>query len=451
MIGNNYNFVIFGGTGDLSFRKLFPALFNLYKKNVTFNIIAVAINDYSQAEFIELVKTNMLKYLPLEFVENSFDDFKKNIRYLSMDFTNPCQYSSLNELLTPKTENIFYLAVAPRFFNIIGDELANLTNITNSKIVIEKPFGETLEDANLLNKSLEKHFGIDNIYHIDHYLGKEMVQNLLNVRFSNPIFANIWNCDNIECVQIISSEQEGVGTRASYYDNAGALKDMMQNHLLQMLSLVAMEEPTDDIKEKQVEVLNQLRPIENIDEHLFLGQYHGYTSEANVRKDSKTETLAFCKFYIDNKRWNGVPFYILTGKALKTRELNIIITFKNDKDSNNILTFKVQPNESISLTLNVKKPGYESENISIDMNFLQNQIPNYEFDSPEAYERLIFSVIKNDHTWFANWAQILKSWVFIENIKNKYLNSAEIQIYKDGVLPIGLIKNILDDETHYWS
>lgn len=429
MSGNNINFIIFGGTGDLSYRKLMPVFYNIYASDKTkkINIISIGRREYTKEDYIDIIKPWVNKYSRVEYDEDTFNEFTKNVSYCKCDFTNIDEYVKLENHMSDKvaTENIFYFAVAPRFFSIIGEGIAKIKYAGDSKIIIEKPFGETLEEADKLNAQLEKSFSKKNIYHIDHYLGKEMVQNLLALRFSNIIFENSWNKESIENIKIIASEEEGVGTRAGYYDQSGAVKDMLQNHLMQILSIVAMEAPENDncIKENQVEVLKQLRKTEDLDakNHLLLGQYDGYLSELNVKEDSKTETLAFAKLYIDNKRWENVPFYLITGKALSKRELRIEINFKSVRgNEKNKLVFKVQPNESMIMTFNTKKPGNSHKDISMNMSFEQSTIPGYKENMQEAYEKLIIDSIENNHIWFANWEQIHTAWTYIEALKNKY-------------------------------
>ncbi|MFI3260460.1 MAG: glucose-6-phosphate dehydrogenase [bacterium] len=459
MNGNKTNFIIFGGTGDLSYRKLLPALYNLFvvDENRDINVICIGRRAYTFEDYIEIIKPWIEKNSRVEFTEDKFLEFIKKIKYCVMDFTNKDEYHILSNYLKDLnvTENIFYLAVAPRFFNVIGEGISKLTFAGGSKIVIEKPFGETLNEANLLNQNLEKWFSKENVYHIDHYLGKEMVQNLLTVRFSNPIFSKNWNKESIECIQIIASEEEGVGTRAGYYDQSGALKDMVQNHLMQILSIVAMESPDENnsIKSRQVEVLKQLKSVEEIDveKHMILGQYNGYLNEDNVAENSSTETLAFCKLYVDNERWSGVPFYILTGKALKSRELNVIVTFKSENGGEpNVLTFKIQPTEGVTLSFNIKKPGTFKDQLSMNMDHLQSNIPSYQINTPEAYEGLFVAIMECDHTLFANWEQIYASWIYIDKLKNKFKekNLKLINYDKTSILP-DLMQGVLDNKSHF--
>lgn len=460
MTGTNNNFVIFGGTGDLSYRKLLPALYNIFSlNNELINITIIGRRSYTLNEYIDIIKPWIKEFSRIEYSEELFNKFIKTINYYQMDFTNINEYEKLSKYfdnLSTKN-NIYYLAVAPRFFDNISKGLSTFNNLSTSKIVIEKPFGETLKEAHELNNNLEKIFTKDNIYHIDHYLGKEMIQNLLTVRFNNPVFSDNWNKEHIECIQIIASESNGVGTRASYYDQSGALKDMMQNHLMQILSMVAMEEPTKDIsiKQRQVEVLKHLRSVDkiNIENHMLLGRYDTYLQEDNVPKTSTTETLAMCKLYIDNNRWDNVPFYIITGKKLKNRELIVVITFKSKEGIKpNVLTFKIHPLEAITLSFNVQKPGSDEETINTVMDFYKEELPTYGINTPEAYEHLILEILNEDHTWFASWDQIETSWIYIESLKEKYIKeNLELISYNKDTIKFDNIDKLLDKEEHLWS
>lgn len=453
------NFIIFGGTGDLTYRKLMPALYNLYCSNndKEINIIAIGRREYDQSNYLEIIKKWIKKYSRIKYNDNNFIEFSKTIKYQKLDFTNIDEYQILSDYTSVNqiSENIFYFAVAPRFFDIISKGISKIKSDKLTKLIIEKPFGETLEEAKKLNSNLENWFGKENIFHIDHYLGKEMIQNLLTVRFANPIFAGIWNNEYIECINIIASEEEGVGTRAGYYDQSGALKDMVQNHLMQIMSIVAMEEfdHENEIKSKQIEVLKKIKKIdeENVENHVVLGQYEGYKKEENIDENSSTETLAFCKMYIDNKRWENVPFYILTGKAMQNRELNVIITFKQiNEEKPNVLTFKIQPLEGVSLSFNVKDSSKKKENLNIDMDFYQETIPSYQINTPEAYERLIISSIDNDHSWFANWDQIETSWNYIDLLKENYIKKElDLLIYKKDNDFLESFNKVLDNKNHF--
>lgn len=459
MTGANENIIIFGGTGDLSYRKLIPALHNLFvsdKLQENTKIIVVGRRDYSNEDYISIIKDWTQRFTRVEFTEEQFQEFSKIIQYHRLDLDNIPSYQSLSPFFVENT--ICYYAVAPRYFNVISEGLSTVKKDNKVKIVVEKPFGETLEDANRLNLNLENWFGKENIYHIDHYLGKEMIQNILSVRFKNPVFANNWNNGDIEYVYIIASEKEGVGTRGGYYDKSGALTDMLQNHLMQILSIVSLAKPDDlySIKERQTRVLKQLRPVEKLDisKHLLLGQYEGYREENLVNPQSQTETFAFCKLYIDNHRWSGVPFYIMTGKELKEREMYVVMTFKSEEVDTepNVLTFKIQPMEGISLLFNVKKPGETAETIQTEMEFAQNKLPAYKINTPEAYERLLYAVIEEDHTWFSSWDLIYTSWVYVEELRKKYSQLGNpLHSYARGSGGPEEISQILEKESHRWT
>ncbi len=427
----NKNFTIFGATGDLSYRKLFPALYNMYLKgtlNENDRIIAIGRRDYSDDDYKNSVREKLIEYKHSGFTEDKFLAFANLVCYYKMDFNNLSDYEGLSKFfcLDEIKESIFYLAVAPKFFPKISDGINSLRCRGNSKVIVEKPFGDTIEQAKKLSEYLEENFGAENIYRIDHYLGKEMVQNLLTIRTANTVFKNCWNKESISHVEIVAKEKIGIETRGDYYDATGALKDMVQNHLFQILSLIAMEEPVldSDIKQNQLNVVKALRSVkkEEIEKSLLLGSYKGYTNEKGVDENSHTETFAICKLYIDNARWEGVPFYIMTGKCLDDREMEVVITFKeNDKSAvRNKLRFKIQPEEGVTLSFNIKNPGENNDIVSAEMDFCQSCVTAYRINTPEAYERLLSAVVKSDSRWFSDWEQIHHSWIYIEELKAAY-------------------------------
>ncbi|MEG1462060.1 MAG: glucose-6-phosphate dehydrogenase [Anaerorhabdus sp.] len=457
------NFTIFGGTGDLTYRKLIPALYNLYAtKKITSDdrIVAIGRREYQLEEYHEIIKDWVSKYSRIKFDETTFHNFLKQVDYFKMDFTNLEEYKRLEAYYKQKEieNHIFYYAVAPSFFSVISDGIISISDCKNEKIIIEKPFGETLENANEISKKLEACFGEDHIYRIDHYLGKEMVRSIQTLRFTNPIFANSWNNKNIDNVQIIAHEEGGVETRGNYYDKVGALKDMVQNHLMQIMTLVAMEKPdaTHSIHDRQIEVLKTLRPVNRLDmeSSMILAQYEGYKNEVNVDPHSTTETFAACKLFIDSYKWDNVPFYIKTGKKMSSREMNVIITFRPlDAESKpNVLTIKIQPLEGVSLKFNIKRPGESEEVIQTEMDFCQSCIPSHRINTPEAYERLLEAVVNSEQTWFSKWDQIYLSWKYIEQLKEKY-SDLQLPIYSynqntDG--PEEAIQ-IMEDDSQSWG
>ncbi len=425
---------IFGATGDLSYRKLMPALYMLLqggKLSPEDKIIAIGRRDYSNDTFAEITKKWIKTSIRTQFDEEVFSQFCLNLSYLKMDFTNPSEYHELANFFcaTTPNDNLIYYAVAPQFFDVISEGIISLPCIGQPKIIIEKPFGETLYEAKKLSDKLSDRFGAENIYHIDHYLGKEMVQSILAIRFKNSIFKACWNKNYIDHVKIYACEELGVETRAGYYDKAGALKDMVQNHLMQILSLVAMDEPRDasDIKHRQAEAMRRLRPVDNfgIKKALLLGQYDGYRNSDGVDVNSQTETFACLKLFVDSERFEGVPFYLLTGKKMAKREMNIVVVFKNADDSvaPDCLTFKVQPTEGVYLEFNIKEPGESQEITRANMDFCQSCNIVFHMNTPEAYERLLYAAICSDGTWFSTWEQIEICWSYIENLKKLYFES----------------------------
>ena len=427
---NKTAITLFGGTGDLTYRKLLPALYNLNglgKLADDFKIVVIGRREYSQVDYINIVRNWVKEHARTKFDDEQFESYAKRIIYFKMNMTNEDDYAMLQEFYASEDiqNHVYYFAVAPSFFMTITNGLKKHCSENNAKVIIEKPFGEDLEKAGLLNDELEKFFNQDEIYHIDHYLGKEMIQNILSLRFKNIIFKGIWNKDFIENVQITAAETVGVGTRASYYDKSGALKDMVQNHLLQVLSLVAMEEPkgaeSSRIHESQYNLLSALKPIEDVRDSLVMGQYEGYLQEENIPADSKTETYAALKLYVDNERWQGVPFFIRTGKKMDSRETQVVVQFKAVGDvPGNVLIIRIQPDEGVYFQFNAKKPGTEKELQQISLDFCQSCILENRINTPEAYERLLDACFKGDRSLFSQWDQIVASWTFVNDLIAKY-------------------------------
>lgn len=431
MISTNKAFTIFGGTGDLTFRKLIPAEYNLTASEAPegqSRIIIVGRRDYTTEQYCEIARDWVRRFARIPFDEKVYEKFCERITYFKMDITNLEEYKNLANFYDKEglASFIFYFAVAPRFFSIIANGLENVPGACHGKVIIEKPFGEDIESAKELNKKLEQFFTPDRIYRIDHYLGKEMVRNIQTIRFTNPIFANLWNSQYIESVQISAFEDMGIGTRAGYYDTSGALKDMVQNHLFQILSIVAMDYPenltSESMHNAQLRVLKALRPVEDVRDALILGQYKGYRQEKGVAIDSTTETFAALRLFVDNERWWNTPFYIRTGKKLRCREMEIAIVFRKTfvNAPKNILIIKIQPNEGIHLQINVKTPGESDEITQAKMDFLQSKSIESKINTPEAYERLIKACIRGEKSWFSQWDQIETSWEYVENLKAMY-------------------------------
>lgn len=441
----NNAITLFGGSGDLTYRKLLPAMYNLFVLNKledNFKIIAIGRRDYTTDDYIEIARKWMKEYSRKKYEDEIFNKFSKKITYFKMDISLEEEYLKLQNFYEKEkiTKYIYYYAVAPSMFLNVTNGLKKYCSKNNAKVIIEKPFGENLENARELNSKLAEFFGQDEIYHIDHYLGKEMIQNILALRFNNAIFKGIWNKDFIDSIQITASETVGVETRAGYYDKSGAVKDMVQNHLLQVLSIVAMEEPTgSDMSKEQFELLSSLKPVEDISKSLVMGQYIGYLDEENIAKGSKTETYAALKVEINNSRWQGVPFFIRTGKKMKSKESQVIVKFKAENNfPANMLIIKIQPTEGIYLKFNAKKPGTYNEIQEVSMDFCQSCILENRINTPEAYERLIESCINGDRMLFSKWDQIVVSWNYVNDLleKHKKIGSPIYKYEQNSMGPI---------------
>lgn len=430
--------VIFGATGDLTKRKLLPALYNLEAVNLLpedMKVISVGRREIDSDIYKEKALDAIKSFSRNEPDLDIWKRLCEKIEYLKMDFTKQEEYHKLSNIYADTKQTIFYLAVAPEYFETITLNLKPLLKEfpLPPRVVIEKPFGYDLNSAILLNNLLVETYGEENIYRIDHYLGKEMLQNIMFIRFGNTIFEPIWNRDYIEQIQIISSETIGIETRGNYYERAGAIRDMLQSHLLQLVSLIAMDRPkdlkTETIRDEKVKVLSALRPQTEAEQkdYLVFGQYGrlddipAYREEKNVSPDSNTETFVALRLLLNSERWQGVPFYIMTGKRLPVKKTEIIIQFKklpspyNDEDlKNNQLVFKIQPEEGVYFEFNAKKPGTLEEIVPVKMDFCQNC--EVGINSPEAYERLLLDVIKGDATLFTRWDEVEHSWRFVESI-----------------------------------
>ncbi|RYM05678.1 glucose-6-phosphate dehydrogenase [Sporolactobacillus sp. THM7-7] len=473
--------LMFGATGDLAKRKLYPALYQLYKKNDNFAVIGLARRPHTNLSFRELVGHS------LSTEEAQIGAFLERFYYQSLDIEKPESFLALKEL-SDKLDvrydlggnRIFYLSLAPRFFAPAAQNIkkSGLTETSGWKhLIIEKPFGHDLTSAAALNDQLLQVFDEKEIYRIDHYLGKEMIQNIEALRFANPIFESVWNHRHISNVQITSSEMIGVGERASYYDQTGALLDMVQNHIMQMVALTAMEPPsrfdTEDIRDEKVKVFKSIRPISGHDivNQVVKGQYIGgilpdgtevrsYRNEENIKAESTTETYVAARFYIDNYRWSGVPFYIRTGKRMAAKSTQIVIQFKDIPQNPyfyhfeavmpNLLVIHVQPDEGLSLKLNVKNFDQADSTIPISMNFCNNsKDANYNSD---AYERLLSDCLKGDSTNFTRWDEVAYSWSLMDSIVAAWKEEhVPLDFYEAGSMgPSSADRLLARDGFHWW-
>jgi glucose-6-phosphate 1-dehydrogenase len=442
-------FVIFGGTGDLNMRKLGPALYNLCSNGYMpeqFSVIGTARREYTDDQFRDILKEGVSSFSRNGKVKDeNWAEFSTNVHYTPVDVSAPDTFSGLKSKIDtykkefgPETLVMYYLAVAPNLFPIIANLLSEYQLVGNEetcRIVIEKPFGRDLETAKALNQLLTSIFTEKQIYRIDHYLGKETVQNIMAFRFANSLLEPLWNRTYIDHVQISVTEQLGVGDRGGYYDGAGALRDMIQNHILQLLCLIGMETPinfdADEIRNKKVDVLKAMRPFspEDIRLSTVRGQYTrgwvegkevpGYRHEKDVQPDSNTETFAAMKFFVDNWRWQGIPFYVRTGKRLFQTSSIISIQFKDvphqvfpsavtENWQQNRLIISIQPEMSIRLQVQAKRPGLAMVLNPVDMVF--DYKGTYSSDTPEAYETLLLDVMTGDQTQFMRADQVESAW-----------------------------------------
>ncbi|GIN38293.1 MULTISPECIES: glucose-6-phosphate dehydrogenase [Heyndrickxia] len=478
--------MIFGATGDLAKRKLYPSLFHLYRKGKLadkFAIIGTARSPWTHEEFRANVKDSVLTALGSN---EQIDDFASHFYYQPHDVTDSESYIKLRNLageLDSKYElqgnRIFYLAMAPEFFGTIADHLKSdgLTETEGFKrLVIEKPFGHDLESAEKLNAQIRQSFAEEEIYRIDHYLGKAMVQNIEVIRFANAFFEPLWNHRYISNIQITSSEKLGVEERARYYEKSGALRDMVQNHMLQMVALLAMEPPirlsTDEIRSEKVKVFRALRPIEGeeVNNYFVRGQYgpgsidgekvEGYRNELNVDPQSNTETFVAGKLMIDNFRWAGVPFYIRTGKRMTAKSTKIVVQFKDipmnlyknnhDQLNPNLLVIHIQPDEGITLHLNAKKSGQNMQTNPVKLNF-SNEGSNG-INTPEAYEKLLYDCLQGDATNFTHWDEVALSWRFVDKISEVWENttSSTFPNYSSGSMGPDDADKLVEKDGFFW-
>lgn len=443
---NNLIITIFGATGDLTSRKLLPAISRLYtEKQIPENtkIIALGRRDYDTKAYLDVMNDAVRGSLDLKTLEQL-------TIYHQIEITKFDEYHALCQriqaLKNEETRELFYLAIGPELFPIVAEninksQLVTMGNIQQS-IVFEKPFGHDLISAKTTNGMLWQYFDEKQIYRIDHYLGKEMIQNIMMVRFANRIFEDSWHNRTIKSVKIIAKETEGILGRAGYYDQSGALKDMVQSHLLQMLSLIAMEVPltyhSDDVKNEKVKVLEHLKFDKD---SLIFGQYEGYLDEKNIPEDSTTETFVFLKAYVQTPRFKGVPFYLMSGKKLDQKESLIIIEFEETSEqrkwnlplSTNKLYIKIAPLDGVGLILNSKVPGLRDDVEEVELEYCVacNAVGNLS----EAYEKLLKDITDHHKSLFTRWDEIELSWKFIDAIK-KHQNRPTIYKNYEDLKPI---------------
>ena len=478
--------VIFGATGDLTGRKLAPAIYNLGREGLlpaNFICVGFARREKSHAEFRDELKADISSYSRTGAIEETFwNSFQEQIFYHRSEFDSDEGYAALATFLkqidsryATKGNRVFYLSVQPKYFPIIIAKLAKHGMICNphvdpwSRVVIEKPFGHDAASAKELQGNIEKCLDESQVYRIDHYLGKETVQNLLVFRFANAIFESLWNYKHVNQVQITVAEDIGIGTRGHFFEEEGLLRDVVQNHMMQLLSLVAMEPPVslaaNAIRDEKVKVLQSIRALD-LENSAVRGQYGpgfingekavGYREEKDVDPKSNIETYVAIRLFIDNWRWAGVPFYLRAGKRLpkKGTEIAIIfndapgVLFKQQGKANdpNVLAMRIQPDEGIAMKINCKVPGPSSPIQPVKMDFRYGSY--FGQSPPEAYERLIWDCITGDNTLFARADEVEQSWKILTPVLEHW--KGECPIYPSGSWGPQVADEMIEKDNRSW-
>ena len=462
---DNNCIVIFGASGDLTHRKLIPALYNLYKigrLSENFSVLGVARSDLNDETFREKMREALIHNE--ETTPETLDAFCSHLYYQAVNTSDAQDYGKLVPRLDDlhdkyKTcgNTLYYMSTPPSLYGVIPECLAahglNTEEYGWKRIIVEKPFGYDEKTAQALDVQIHRFFEEHQIYRIDHYLGKETVQNLLVLRFSNGWFEPLWNRNFIDYVEITGAESIGVEERGGYYDGSGAMRDMFQNHLLQVLAMVAMEPPAiinaNSMRDEVAKVMHSLRPLtaEDMEHNLVLGQYiaaeingkmeNGYLEEKGVPADSRTETYIALRCEIENWRWAGVPFYVRTGKRLPARVTEIVIHFKttphpvfSQNAPENKLIIRIQPDEAISMRFGLKKPGAGFEAKEVSMDFRYADLAGAQVLT--AYERLLLDAMKGDATLFARTDAVHAAWKFVQPILDYKANGGRVHEYEAG-------------------
>ncbi len=485
--------VIFGASGDLTARKLIPALYHLHKEKQMppdFRIIGFARREKTDESWRAELRKDLEQFSRTHPIEEAvWTDFAQHISYCLGDLTEAAAYERLGKQLAAfgnealRQNLVFYLAISPSQFAEVVEQVhrAGLLHKDGAggwqRIVVEKPFGHDLDSARRLNQELTRFAHEKQVFRIDHYLGKETVQNILMFRFSNSIFERLWNRDSVDHVQITVSEQLGVGSRGGYYEEAGALRDMVQNHLLQVLSLVTMEPPVslgaESIRDEKVKLLKSIRPLspEDVTRQVVRGQYFagvvdgatrpGYRQEPKVKPDSNVETYAALKLFIDNWRWSGVPFFLRTGKCLPVSASEVRIQFRPtphvlfdaqcaQRLDANAIALRLQPNEGIYLRFNGKVPGTSLEVRPVRMHFSYDA--EFGAYTPEAYERLLLEAMAGDATLFIRRDEVETAWGIVDTIRQSWTGKqlSNREFYAAGTWGPVASDDLLAQTGHAW-
>ena len=472
--------VIFGASGDLTHRKLIPSLYDLYLKGrlpKEWRIIGMSRSEYTDDEFREYVEAGVKEFSPNTYDAAKWRQFAKNVVYFQGDISKPGEIKALGKTITEWEGNrvgnrVYYLSVGPKLYEVVIENLGAADMVAEDRgwrrVVVEKPFGHGLASARELNKAIHQVLSESQIYRIDHYLGKETVQNLLVFRFANSLYEPVWNRNYIDHVQITVAETVDVGHRASFYDGVGVMRDMMQNHVMQLLSLVAAEPPAsfdaEAIRNEKAKVFSAIRPIKSQDiaTSTVRGQYRTYRDAKGIAPGSTTPTYAAIRFFIDNWRWQGVPFYMRSGKALAAKVTEITIFFKRPphvmfpmpegaKLEPNRLSLCIQPDEGIHFSFQAKVPDTAAEMRDVEMSFQYKETFGV-LAIPEAYERLLLDVIKGDASLFTRSDAIELSWQLIDPILEGWASkdAPPLEFYESGTWGPSVADELIAHNGYHW-
>ncbi|WP_067824565.1 glucose-6-phosphate dehydrogenase [Actinomadura kijaniata] len=464
--------VLFGVTGDLSRKKLLPAIYDLANRGLLppgFSLVGFARRDWDHQDFKQIAYEAVKEHARTPFREDVWTHLSEGMHFVPGEFNDPGAFEALAMAVKELDANrgtggnyAFYLSIPPKFFETVVEQLqaSGLADPANEhggfrRVVIEKPFGHDLASAKELNDTVHRVFPEESIFRIDHYLGKETVQNILALRFANTMFEPIWNRHHVDHVQITMAEDIGIGGRAGYYDGIGAARDVIQNHLLQLLALTAMEEPTsfsaEAVRAEKAKVLSSVRVPGDLSQATARGQYaagwqggvkvRGYLEEDGIPAESRTETYAAIKLEIDNRRWAGVPFYLRTGKRLSRRVTEVAMVFQQaphlpfsqtdtEELGQNALVMRVQPDEGITVRFGSKVPGTSMEIRDVNMDFAYGE--SFTESSPEAYERLLLDVLIGDPPLFPRQEEVELSWKILDPIEEHWATQKRIEQYRSG-------------------
>ncbi len=473
-----HTIVIFGASGDLTSRKLVPALFRLFQRRrlpPETRIVGVSRTEMSHDKWRNELRRTTARFIGADFDSETWDTFAANAFYQPGDVQNPEDFvrlaKMLDELEGGSATRLYYLSTSPALYPLAIEQLGAASMVAEShglrRVIIEKPFGVDLQSARELNQIVHRVFDEQQIYRIDHYLGKETVQNLLVLRFANSIFEPIWNRNYVDHVQFTVAEEVTVGRRGAFYDSAGVLRDMFQNHLLQLLSIIAMEAPArfdaGFVRDEKVKVLRAIRPLEGADfaQNTVRGQYEGYRSEQGVAPNSQTATFAAIKLFVDNWRWNGVPFYLRSGKAMSCRTTQIVIQFREpphmvfsdgprDPVDANRLVIQIQPAEGIQLHFQTKIPDAGMRFRMTDLNFSFQR--EFAGELPDAYQRLLLDALNGDASLFARSDEVELAWGIIDPIVAAWNSPAAPKLEKYPVSMWGpeSVSRWMEEQGRQW-